>query len=357
MQRSTDRFLTTHTGSLPRPDDLIKMMYAKEEGVPVEAQALAQRVGDAVAEVVHKQAAAGVDIINDGEMSKPSYATYIKDRLSGFGGADNSFVYRPGRFPRPGQACVRRPRPLAPQNATCNAAVQVRDPKRRKPTWRILQAALARSRRARGLSHRRLTRRGVAVLPQRALRHEEQYLFAIADAMRQMLRPSPRRASWCRSTAQTSAWAATSQHADCQASPNGARKHSCIEALNHALANIAPIGCACSAGRQLRGAAPLRRAAGRRDRHRAARAQCDFAGGVEPRHAHEWKLFEVVKLPRAAARSRRHRVEVELHRAPRAGGAAHRPLCQLVGRENVIAGSGCGFGTWVEPGGSRPDVV
>src|ERR1700716_1393760 len=94
MKRSTDRFLTTHTGSLPRPEDLIRMMYAKEEGVPVDAAALSQRVAAAVDEVVHKQAAAGVDVINDGEMSKPSYATYIKDRLSGFGGTGNTFVYQ-----------------------------------------------------------------------------------------------------------------------------------------------------------------------------------------------------------------------------------------------------------------------
>ena len=94
MQRSRDRFLTTHTGSLPRPDDLIHMMYAKEEGVPVEPQALSHRIRAAVAEVVAKQAQAGIDIVNDGEMSKPSYATYVKDRLAGFGGSGNTFVYQ-----------------------------------------------------------------------------------------------------------------------------------------------------------------------------------------------------------------------------------------------------------------------
>src|ERR1700746_3009599 len=86
MKRSTERFLTTHTGSLPRPEDLIRMMFAKEEGVPVEARALASRIRDAVVDIVQRQSAAGIDIVNDGEMSKPSYATYIKDRLNGFGG-------------------------------------------------------------------------------------------------------------------------------------------------------------------------------------------------------------------------------------------------------------------------------
>jgi methionine synthase II (cobalamin-independent) len=86
MKRSTERFLTTHTGSLPRPDDLVRMMYAKEEGVPVDGAALAARIRAAVEEVVRKQVEAGVDLVNDGEMSKPSYATYVKDRLNGFGG-------------------------------------------------------------------------------------------------------------------------------------------------------------------------------------------------------------------------------------------------------------------------------
>ena len=100
MQRSTYRILTTHTGSLPRPDDLIRMMYAKEEGVPVDAAVLGKRVREAVAEVVRKQVEAGIDLVNDGEMSKPSYATYIKDRLAGFGGTGNTFVYQDHPFSR-----------------------------------------------------------------------------------------------------------------------------------------------------------------------------------------------------------------------------------------------------------------
>ena len=118
MKRSTERFLTTHTGSLPRPDDLVRMMYAKEEGVPVDRAALAARIRAAVAEVVRKQAEAGIDIVNDGEMSKPSYATYVKDRLAGFGGTGNTFVYQDlVDFPNLAQARVRRSRPLAPQDA------------------------------------------------------------------------------------------------------------------------------------------------------------------------------------------------------------------------------------------------
>ena len=94
MKRSTERFLTTHTGSLPRPEDLVRAMFAKEEGVPVDAAALKARIRSAVAAVVENQVEAGIDIVNDGEMSKPSYATYIKDRLHGFGGESHPLVYQ-----------------------------------------------------------------------------------------------------------------------------------------------------------------------------------------------------------------------------------------------------------------------
>ena len=94
MKRSTERFLTTHTGSLPRPDDLIRTMFAHEEGVPVDRAALAAARAAAVADSVESQAEAGIDIVNDGEMSKPSYATYIKDRLDGFGGESHPLQYQ-----------------------------------------------------------------------------------------------------------------------------------------------------------------------------------------------------------------------------------------------------------------------
>src|SRR5260370_2601142 len=85
MKRSVDRILTTHTGSLPRPPDLIRTMFAREEGVPVDGPALGARIRGAVAEVVHKQVDAGIAIVNDGEVSKPSYATYVQARLTAFG--------------------------------------------------------------------------------------------------------------------------------------------------------------------------------------------------------------------------------------------------------------------------------
>src|SRR6476660_2602868 len=128
VQRSLDRFLTTHTGSLPRPDDLIRMMYAKEEGVPVDPAALNARVRAAVAEVVKKQTDAGVDLVNDGEMSKPSYATYVKDRLAGFGGTGNTFGYQDlSEFPRLEKRVFGDPGRSRRKTPACNAPISVRD--------------------------------------------------------------------------------------------------------------------------------------------------------------------------------------------------------------------------------------
>src|SRR5215469_5512053 len=92
MKRSTERILTTHTGSLPRPDNLMQLMIAGEQGKAVDASELAGTVRNAVADAVKHQVAAGIDIISDGEMSKIGFANYVKDRLTGFGGQSNPLV-------------------------------------------------------------------------------------------------------------------------------------------------------------------------------------------------------------------------------------------------------------------------
>src|SRR6476659_887192 len=142
MIRSTDRFLNTHAGSLPRPDDLIRMMYAKEEGVPVEREALAARVRAAVSEVVRKQADAGIDLVNDGEMSKPSYATYVKDRLAGFGGTGNTFVYQDlAQFPNLAKRVFGDPGRSRRKTPACNGPIAFRGAEAVRTDIEHLQAA------------------------------------------------------------------------------------------------------------------------------------------------------------------------------------------------------------------------
>jgi 5-methyltetrahydropteroyltriglutamate--homocysteine methyltransferase len=83
MKTSTNRILTTHTGSLPRPKPLMDLIFARDKGDAIDAQAFEAESAKAVDDVVSQQVACGVDIISDGEMSKASYATYIRHRVEG----------------------------------------------------------------------------------------------------------------------------------------------------------------------------------------------------------------------------------------------------------------------------------
>ena len=86
MKTLTDRILTTHVGSLPRPDDLIGMLHLKDQGEAYDLAFFDKCVANAVDATVYRQVATGIDLVSDGEMSKISYATYLKDRLNGFDG-------------------------------------------------------------------------------------------------------------------------------------------------------------------------------------------------------------------------------------------------------------------------------
>src|SRR5262245_66662726 len=88
MKRITERILTSHTWSLARPPELLQMIVAREEGQPVDPEVLDATVRGSVTEKVKRQAEIGLAVVNDGEQSKISFATYVRERLHGFGGAD-----------------------------------------------------------------------------------------------------------------------------------------------------------------------------------------------------------------------------------------------------------------------------
>ena len=361
MKRSTDRFLTTHTGSLPRPEDLIRTMYAKEEGVPVDAAALSQRVAAAVDEVVRKQAAAGVDVINDGEMSKPSYATYIKDRLSGFGGTGNTFVYQDlAGFPNLAKRVFGDPGRSRRKTPACNAAIGVRNPQAVEADVGHLKAALANV----GAQEAFLTAAspGVVSLFFRNEHYatEEAYLFAIAEAMRHEYEAIAGAGIILQIDCPDLGMGRHIQHADLSLAEWRKKAELHVEALDHAVAHIPP--------EQLRMHlcwgnyegphhcdVPL---ADVIDIVFRARPSAIAIEAANPRHAHEWKLFETVKLPDGkllipgVIESKSNFIEHPELVAQRIGRYA-----KLVGRENVIAGSDCGFGTWVGQAAVDPDVV
>jgi 5-methyltetrahydropteroyltriglutamate--homocysteine methyltransferase len=361
MQRSATRFLTTHTGSLPRPDDLVRMMYAREEGVPVDATALAARIRAAVADVVQKQVAAGVDLVNDGEMSKPSYATYIKDRLDGFGGTGNTFVYQDlADFPKLERRVFGDPGRSRRKTPACNAPISVRDRQAPETDVDNLKAAIAGADVAGAFMS--AASPGVVSLFFRNDHYKdfETYIYAIADAMRHEYETVARAGFVLQIDCPDLGMGRHIQYADLSLPEFRKRAQLHVEALNHALADIP--------AEQLR----LHVCWGNYEgpHHRdvpfaevidivfAARPAAISFEAANPRHAHEWTLFEKTKLPDGKVlipgviESKSNFIE---HPELIAQRIAH--YANLVGRENVIAGSDCGFGTWVGQAAVDPDVV
>src|SRR5205823_4113965 len=125
MKRSTDRILTTHTGSLPRAADLATMLESLDTGAPLDAAAFDARVRRAVADIVRQQIEAGVDIVNDGEQGKVGYSTYVRHRLTGFDGQAAVPVRADwSDFP---QAAARSERRSTIMRPACNGPIDWRD--------------------------------------------------------------------------------------------------------------------------------------------------------------------------------------------------------------------------------------
>jgi len=361
MKRSTERFLTTHTGSLPRPDALIRTMFAREEGVPVDPAALAAHIRAAVADVVRRQAAAGVDVVSDGEMSKPSYATYVKDRLTGFGGASHPLQYQdlvdfPGMarrvFGDPGRARRRTP--------ACNGAIGVRDRAAAPADAENLRAALAGV----GVAEAFLTAASPGVISlffkNEHYPGHEPYLFAIAEAMRHEYAAVARAGFVLQVDCPDLAMGRHIQFAQLSVEEfrKMARLH--VEALNQALADVPPDQarvhlCWGNYEGPHHYDVPLAEIL---DVVFTARPSGISFEAANPRHAHEWKVFERVKLPAGKVLipgvidSTTNFIEHPELVAERIGRYA-----RLVGRDNVIAGTDCGFGTWVGQSAVDPDIV
>jgi 5-methyltetrahydropteroyltriglutamate--homocysteine methyltransferase len=371
MHRSTQRFLTTHTGSLPRPDDLVRAMYAREEGVPVDAQALERRVASAVAEVVTKQVEAGIDIVDDGEMSKPSYATYVKDRLSGFGGSGNTFVYQDlVGFPNLARRVFGDPGRSRRKTPACDAPIGIRDADAARRDVAHLQSALSAvaSQDPSGDRHcvedafLTAASPGVVSLFFRNEHYgsDEAYLAAIADAMRHEYETIANAGLVLQIDCPDLGMGRHIQYAELPLAEFRRKAELHVEALNDALRNIpaeqlrmhlcwgnyeGPHHCDVPLADVI-------------DIVFRAKPSAIVIEAANPRHAHEWQLFETVKLPDGkllvpgVIESKSNFVEHPELVAQRIGRYA-----KLVGRENVIAGSDCGYGTWVGQAAVDPDVV
>jgi 5-methyltetrahydropteroyltriglutamate--homocysteine methyltransferase len=361
MKRSHERFLTTHVGSLPRPPDLIRTLFAKQEGVPIDPVALERRTREAVAEVVRRQVDAGVDVVSDGEMGKPSYVTYITDRLDGFGGTSQPLTYSDlVDFPELQRKVFGDPGRSRRRTPACDGPIAVRDPEAARIDVEHLVSALAGD----GVEEAFMNAASPGVIalffrndhyPSR-----EEYVFAIADAMRVEYEAVTGAGLLLQIDCPDLAMGRHIQFADRDLAGFRDEARLNIEALDRATANIDPERirmhvCWGNYEGPHHHDVPFRDIV---DLVFGARPQAIAFEAANPRHAHEWRMFEDVRVPEGkilipgVLESKCNFIEHPELIAQRIGRYA-----QLVGRENVIAGSDCGFGTWVGQAAVDPDVT
>ena len=363
MQRSTERILTTHTGSLPRPDGLMQMMLAREQGQPVDAGELADTVRHAVANVVKQQVAVGIDIVSDGEMSKIGFANYVKDRLTGFSGQSKSLTLRDLLdYPDlPAHLLRRREggggRIFIP---ACTGPISLRDQQAVEGDITNLKAAL-QAVQSEGSFMPAASPGAIAqVMENNYYPTQEAYLYALADAMRYEYQAIVAAGFVLQLDCPDLAMQRHVRFAD--APIDDFRKHlqQSIEVLNYALNGIPPEQVRCHVcwgnyhGPHHRDV-PLKEII-----DLLLKIECGAISleAANPRHEHEWSVFEQVRLPEGkilipgmidSCTNYIEHPELVAQRIVR--------FARVVGRENVIAGTDCGFDTFAGASAVAPGIA
>ena len=358
MKRSTERILTTHTGSLPRPDDLVTMLYARDKGELQEQSVFAARVREATAAVVRQQIECGVDIVNDGEAGKVGYSTYVKDRLTGFEG--EAAPLRAAdllEFPEFARRALRVNRMHRP---SCTGPITYKDKEALGKDIENFKAALQ------GVNPEEafLSAASPGVislfLKNDYYPNHDAYLAALADAMKEEYNAIHQAGFLLQVDCPDLAMGRHIQFAgaDLEEFRRNAELH--IEALNHALADIPPERmrlhlCWGNYEGPHHLDVPLHDII---DIVLKARPSGLSFEAANPRHAHEWKVFheftlpaEKVLIPGVLDSTTNYIEHPEL--------VAER-LCrfaEVVGRENVIAGTDCGFATFAGIADVDPKIV
>src|SRR5438874_1134585 len=352
-------FLTSHTGSLPRPSDLTQLLHDREDGKP--APGTDERINGAVQDVVRQQVAAGIDVVNDGEMGKIGYSTYVTRRLTGFEVAAEPAVRSPfdlAEFPD----LQEYRRPVSPAiryaySAVCTGEVKPRDTQAVQADIGRLKGAAA----AAGAQHMFMSAASPGVvavfIPDQHYGNHSAYVAAIAEAMRPEYRAIVD--------------AGITLQIDCpDLAMVGARFPSVeefrrfaavnVEALNHALQGIPPDDVRvhiCWGNYE----GPHNHDVELKDIIDII-LQANAAGlsleACNPRHAHEWRVFEDTHLPED-----RYLVpgviDSTTNFVEHPDLVAERLLnyASVIGAERVMGGSDCGFGTFAGVSNVAPSVV
>ena len=361
MKTSTDRILTTHVGSLPRPAALRELLVSKDKGEAYDKAEMARLTTRAVADIVQRQVAAGVDIVDDGEMSKPGYSTYIADRLSGFAGhAPAKPRLDTGPYPNFNAAYARMTGENAARRAVCVGPIAAQDREPLAQDIANLKAAVAGV----DITDVFMTAASPGLVPvfqtNAYYPSHEAYVEAIAAAMQEEYEAIVDAGFVLQLDCPDLAMAHHTSFQDLSEAEFLKRAGFHVEVLNHALRNV-PAEMSrihiCWGNYEgphdhdidFRKVAPILV---------KAKPQALVVEAANPRHAHEWAVWkdevklpdDKILIPGVLDTSTNYVEHPEL--------VAER-LCRfadIVGRERVIAGSDCGFGTFAGYGKLDPDI-
>jgi 5-methyltetrahydropteroyltriglutamate--homocysteine methyltransferase len=360
--RSSERILTTHVGSLPRSQAVTDVLFARENDGPLPPDP-GKVIADAVAEVVRKQVEVGIDVVSDGEMGKISYATYIKDRLSGFD----------GDTPRePGQDLVEHPRlleKLAKLGSTakyrrprCVAEIRVKDLGPMRQDIANMKAAMAAAKPKEGFINSASPGTIALFQPNDYYGTQDEYLEAVAEAMRTEYEGLVQAGLLVQIDAPDMAMGRHTMYRDRTEDDfiGLAARH--IEVLNHALRNVPADRvrmhvCWGNYEGPHTHDVPMEKLL---PVVMKARPQAILFEAANPRHAHEWKVFREMKsavpeekllVPGVLGTTTNYVEHPEL--------VAERlqRFADIFGRERILAGTDCGFGTFAGFGPVDPDIV
>lgn len=357
MKRSTERILVTHAGSLARPDDLWEMLLAKSSGRPYDQEAFARRLRSAVAEVARKQVDSGIDVINDGELGKPSFLTYARERLSGFEERPPQSGDRPvtifGRdavdFPEYFDRLGDVVRGRHAKRFFCTGPLRYIGHAAVKADIENLKAALQ------GLKVEEAFLPAVAPgtiehwMMNDHYPNDEAYVYAIAEAMREEYKAIAQSGFILQIDDPDLAdgWQINSHMSVAEYRRFAELR---IDALNHALRDIPEDRirfhmCWGSYHGPHKHDIPLKDIV---DLILKVRAEAYSIEASNPCHDHEWRVWEEVKLPEGKVLIpgvAGHATDFIEH--PELVAERLVKYAGLVGRENVMAGTDCGLGTRV----------
>ena len=360
MKTSTDRILTTHVGSLPRPQEVVDCLFAQDRGEPLDPQKFDSILRDAVAAVVRRQTEAGIDIVSDGEMGKISYATYIRHRLTGFeGDSPRPTPQDLDDFPEFRDRLVQAGASAKYLRPVCKGPIRVKSLEPLREDIARFQAALAGA----GVTEafmNSVSPGTIAVFqPNEFYPTHEAYVEALADAMREEYETIVNSGLLLQLDCPDLAMGRHSRFKNATDAEFLRLAELHVAAINHALANVPADRVRfhiCWGNYEgphihdlpLTTILPIAL---------KAKPMGMLLEGANPRHEHEWEVWKSQKLPAdkilipGVLGTTSNYVE-----APELVAQRILRFAELVGRERVIAGTDCGLGTFAGFGPVHPGI-